>query len=655
MDSDGRGEPLPEKDDDRIQYIREFLASKDVDFDRPCTFRMDGDCWLVGTLRPWNKILSAVYLELVELRPAILCLRSNCLDSDGNRNVDAVRNGAYLFRWLPKQHACVQSICVDESRGFRNQLLVLDKVLRSSAHLRHLTLNGGYSMSYSERDLCDGMATLKTLETFEFLDLGIASRNLARGIASLLRKKRETPPLLDCQVLSELSFDRNPLNKGNIETLAVVVRSLRNLKKLTLDYSINEDAPFGPIAKVLESNGTLEELSLIDCRIQVELLFEALQTNTTLRLVDLMYCTMNLSEVMHFANALSLNKGLRTVLLQHCHLAEEGIVALANAVAVNDTLEKLDLSGYWWSAQAVMAFCRSLKNNRTPRSVVLGPMMSSDQERMELSQELSQHKCHDRIALPWEDADLTPLTMALKADAQSLQELDLPDLVTLSVSLSCSLLDALASNTTVRVLKFKSGGYDSLLVNATVVQLSLLASKIGVGTSKLVAKMLGQNRTLTTITFSSHILKGKQGEIISRGLVQNNTVTSFMSPCLSRSHASLRIREVIGRNLGLLNLAVKFVMQMDLTKRSAQAFETLRAAPSLVFQLSEVAGKSEQEALAAIEAADWYLRSHYLYLTGVVKFSVECHPSTQTQVDALNDYCWHAIAQFLTVSDVRDD
>ncbi|KAL1467761.1 hypothetical protein MTO96_025952 [Rhipicephalus appendiculatus] len=167
--------------------------------------------------------------------------------------------------------------------------------------------------------------------------------------------------------------------------------------------------------------------------------------------------------------------------------------------------------------------------------------------------------------------------------------------------------------------------------------------------------MLGQNRTLTSITLRWELLQGKRGEIISRGLLQNNTVTSIVSPYLPRNRASLRIREVVGRNLGLVNLAAKFVMRTNLTKRSAQAFEAVRGAPSLVSQLSEVTGKSEQEALAAIEAADRYIRSHYLSLTGVVKFSVECHPSTQTQVDVLNEYCWLAIAQFLTVSDVRDE
>ncbi|KAL3226785.1 hypothetical protein MRX96_024614 [Rhipicephalus microplus] len=114
---------------------------------------------------------------------------------------------------------------------------------------------------------------------------------------------------------------------------------------------------------------------------------------------------------------------------------------------------------------------------------------------------------------------------------------------------------------------------------------------------------------------------------------------------LLRNRALLRIRETVVRNLGLLNLAVKFVMRINLTKRGAT---------SLVPQLSHVTGKTEQEALEAIAAAEWYRRSHYLQLTGVVKYSVECHPSAETQADALNDYCWQAIAQFLAVSDVRD-
>ncbi|KAH8040526.1 hypothetical protein HPB51_011222 [Rhipicephalus microplus] len=718
MDSDGHEELLPEKGahmDDRVQYICKFLARKGVDFDRPCTFPVDGDCWLAGSLGPFNKILSTLGLEVVELQSATLCLRFNDLRPKGNTRVDALRSGAYLFTWLPKQHACVHSICLREQiSAFKIPLLELKRALRSSVHLRHLCLGGLFEMTPdSERDLCDGMAALQMLETFELLRVDIASRNLARVIATLLRKSRRhlvtvrfsrnklsqrnaaviLRELPQCQRLSELSFDLNRLNKSNIEIMAVIVRSLRNLKKLSLDLSIYSNAPFGVLAKALESNASLEELSLQCFHSQVALLFEALHTNTTLKLLDLKYCEMNFNEVMCFATALSLNQSLRTVMLQECNLEKEGIAILANAIAINTTLEKLDLSGDWWSPQTVMVFCQSLKNTRTPRSVVLHPLYGTDEERIVLSHEMSQHNCHDRIVLRWEDEDLAPLTTALKADALSLQELDL-DLVKLSDTLLCSLFDALASNTMVRTLKLKPGHYDchlgyalrnalmynrsikvlrlesgivspsslfifdvckALLVNATVFQLSLLLELIDLRTSKLFAEVLGRNRTLTWLTLDSNLLKAKRGEIISRGLVQNKTVTSLDSYRLYRNRASLRIREVIARNLGFLHLAVKFVMRTNLTKRAAQAFEAVRSAPSLVSQLSQVTGKTEQEALTAIAAANRYIRSHYLYVTGVVQFSVKCHPSRQTQVDALSEYCWQAIAQFLTVSDVRDE
>ncbi|KAL3206504.1 hypothetical protein MRX96_040008 [Rhipicephalus microplus] len=408
MDSDGCEEHLPEKGahmDDRAEYICKFLACKGVDIDRPCTFHVDGDCWLAGSLGPFNKILSPLGLEVVELQPATLCLRFNDLRPKGNTRVDALRSGAYLFTWLPKQHACVHSICLCEEYIFKFKFPVLElkRALRSSVHLRHFSLGGGlFKMTPdSERDLCDGMAALQMLETFELLEIGIASRNLARVIATLLRKSqrhlvtvrfsrnklsqrnaavilRELP---QCQHLSELSFDHNRLNKNNIEIMAMIVRSLRNLKKLSLNFSIYSNAPFGVLAKALESNASLEELSLKCFDSQVALLFEALHTNTTLKLLDLKYCEMNFNEVMCFATALSLNQSLRTVMLQECNLAKEGIAILANAIAINTTLEKLDLSGKWWSPQAVMAFCQSLKNTRTPRSVVVHPLNGTYEER----------------------------------------------------------------------------------------------------------------------------------------------------------------------------------------------------------------------------------------------------------------------------------
>ncbi|KAL3183945.1 hypothetical protein MRX96_006267 [Rhipicephalus microplus] len=169
--------------------------------------------------------------------------------------------------------------------------------------------------------------------------------------------------------------------------------------------------------------------------------------------------------------------------------------------------------------------------------------------------------------------------------------------------------------------------------------------------------MLRQNSALTSIAIDIRYVSAKARDIISRALVQNNTVTYFLPDYLPplRNRATNRIREGIVRNVGLINLAVRILKRTNLTKCSAQAFEAVRGAPSLVSQLSDVAGRSEQEALAAIAAAEWCRRSNYLRITGVVKFSAVCHTIGQTQPDALNDYCWQAIAQFLRVFDVLEN
>ncbi|KAH8031981.1 hypothetical protein HPB51_022503 [Rhipicephalus microplus] len=357
--------------------------------------------WLAGTSAPWNKILSVVGLELSELQTTTLCLRSNDVCSVGEPSVHAPCNGAYLLAWLPEQHTCVQSICLHENiQSYKTPALAHKMLLPFSAHLRHLTLEGRYSIPFSERDLCNSMTVLKTLETFECFELRINYCDLARGVATLLHRNRRhltkvrfqnnklspqstasfLSALLECQVLSELSFNRNHLNKGNVESLAVILHSLRNLKKLSLDFSIYSKEPFGPIAEALESNASLEELSLKSCQVEFKLLFEALHTNTTLKMLNLECCTMTFNEVKYFAATLSLNKGLRTVLLPNCQLKDEGITLLAHAMAINNILQKLDLHDNSGMTEAVMAFCQSLKNNGALRSIIFGRIKASDQQ-----------------------------------------------------------------------------------------------------------------------------------------------------------------------------------------------------------------------------------------------------------------------------------
>lgn len=713
-----RGEPcrtVTHYIDDRIRHIRGVLAKSGINYDRACTDGANGDCWLSSNLTPWNKFLEPLCLELIELEPGMLCLRSINVEGRYHPCVEALYDGAYIFTWLPKQHACVQMIHLQESIIFRKPAYALKLALGESARLRHLALKGGYSTAFSERDLSEGMKPLTALESFEFTKLDLASHQLASDVAALLRRNgdhlakvtferntlshRSTTTLLaalaKCEALAQLSFDHNELNKANIAAMAAVVRSCKHLKKLCLRYSFDEDGHIGPIAEALQSNVSIVELKLHACDAPLQLLFNALETNATIRLLDVDSCALSAISTVSLAEALRRNKVLRSVALQHCSMDDTGAVVLGSAIVDNVALETLDLLHNRIAIRGVTHFCQGLRKNSTLRRVAFGPFGASVQERRELAHLLNQYECYGRIELSWADVDLAPLTIALALDSQSPLELDLGDTNELSSSLVCALFETLASNAMVRTLRVEARHYESLkaqalckalisnksikslelnvginsfegsllvdvckalLVNTTVTELTIYTREIGLRSSKWFAKVLTQNRTLTTIDLHCRHFDTKRLEMISRGMIENRVVTSFtFGNSLLRNRSAFRLHEALRRNIGLLNMAVKFVMQTNLTKHCAQAFEMLHGTPSLVSQVSKLCGKTERDAVAALDAADKYIHSHYLFVTGVVRFSVKCYPSAQTQADALNDYCWQAIAEFLKVSDVLDE
>lgn len=699
--------------DHRIGEIRKFLELKGVGLDDVCTDAAGRTCWLCSNTTPWNRLLAPLSLELVESVPGKLSLRSINVDSRNLNDVNALYDGAFVFTWLPKQHRCVQTICLHDSVLFQKPAYSLKLALLSSANLRHLKLKGAYSTLFNEQELSEGLESLTKLESFELLKLDV-THMLASSIAALLRRnkghlvkvgfkrnslsQRSTATLLsaliECKALTELSFDHNNLAKPNVKTMARVVRAARLLKKLSLRYSLEDEGQFNPIAAALKDHASLEEFKLQSCEAPLGPLFEALETNTTLRLLDLDSCTMSAAYATGLANALRCNGALRRVAMQHCSVDDAAAEKLADAVVQNGTLETLDLSENRVNMQGIAAFCAALKKNKTLKTVSFGMFHATDEERRELAHLLNRSDCYGRIAVPWANPDLPPLTMTLALPSQSPSELSLSDITEFSGTLVCELFDTLASNTEVKTLKVEARGYEAdkadalcralssnqsikslelqlnveslqgslivgvtkaLVVNATVTELIIYTCDISLHSSKTFASMLAQNKTLTTIALYCRHLGTKRLEMLSRGMIQNSVVISFtFGKALPRNRATFRLHEAVRRNIGLLNMAAQFVLQADVTKRCAQAFETLRRTSSLVAHVAKVSGQSEQEAAAALDAAEKYIRSHYLFVTGVVREAVRCYPGTGKQADALNDYCWQAIAEYLKVSDVLD-
>lgn len=171
---------------------------------------------------------------------------------------------------------------------------------------------------------------------------------------------------------------------------------------------------------------------------------------------------------------------------------------------------------------------------------------------------------------------------------------------------------------------------------------------------KAFASMLIQNKT-QTIAFHCQHLGTKQLKMLSQGMLQHRRITLFtINQALPRNRAAFHLQEAVRCNIGLLSMVARLVLQADVTKRCAQASEALGWTLSLVSQVAGVSGKSEQVATEALDAAEKYICSRFLFVTGMVRDAVRCYPEMGKQADALNDFCWQAIAEYLKVSDVCD-
>ncbi|KAH9363494.1 hypothetical protein HPB48_005973 [Haemaphysalis longicornis] len=711
----------------RIGEILKFLASKGVGLGDACTDGAGRTCWLCWNTTPWNRLLAPLSLELVVSGPGEHCLRPIDVGSRNN-DTNARCDGAFVFAWLLKQHRCVKTVHLESDVLFRMPRYWLKLALNSSANLRHLKLVGDGWKLKNFLETCELLESLVALESFEFCKLKVTPV-LASSIAALLRRNKghlvkvnfaNNPmsqrsmatllsALIGCRALTELSFMCYGLKGRNVKTMARVVRAARQLKQLSLHWSLGSESQWGSIGAALKDHTSLEELSLRVEEARLGPVFEALETNTTLRHLYLQFnCRFRYlcrpPRLSSLANLLCRNRGLRHVVLRYCTVCGNGTVCdnsaqqLADAIMKNSTLETLDLSTNSVGIQGISAFCAALRKNKTLKTVSFSyhPSYLPDGEdrRRGLARLLYESGCYGRIVVPMADPDLPPLTVALALASQSPTKLSLGNINKLSSTLLCELFDVLASNTEVKILQVEADVYEAdkadalcralaanqsikrlevrvdiggpckfliediakaLIVNTSVTDLIIRAYHTRLVFFEAFARMLTQNKTLTTISLRCKVLGSKHLEILSQGMLQNRVVTSFaIDQVLPRNRAAFRLHEAVRRNTALLNMAALFVLQADVTKRCAQAFETLRWTSSLVSQVAKVSGQSEQEAAAALDAADGFIRSRFLFVTGVVREAVRCHPGSATQADSLNDYCWQAIAEYLKVSDVRD-
>lgn len=117
----------------------------------------------------------------------------------------------------------------------------------------------------------------------------------------------------------------------------------------------------------------------------------------------------------------------------------------------------------------------------------------------------------------------------------------------------------------------------------------------------------------------------------------------------------MRLNFIFPNSQALVNSAVQFV-NGSMLKKDALAFEAVRSCQSLVDTLSKYGLETEKPVAERISKAVERLACYYFVLTGVVKYSVVCHPDPRGKptLDKLNRKCIVRLGSFLSLTDVMD-
>lgn len=503
-----------------------------------------------------------------------------------------------------------------------------------------------------------------------------------------------------CENLRELALSSN-LSTSALRNLAKLLRSTKTLKTLHLQlapnvhtsesrYRRNEKRIASAVAKLLRRNMSLVELHYQASNEATTNILTAVEANNTLKHLVITGEDPKVSYIDSTIGSL-----LESVLLNNrslCSLTLKGYKMLSGVAALiskglqgNTTLENLDVSQCSVDGTEVRVLCNALKQNKTLHKLKIEAFhLASKRKRLELYAELDKNQWYSRVQLTLIDAVTQELVTSLSQPSQCPTDIHL--LVdgdagasftalfkALSASLSVkslsvyfngaelehltNLLTMLEENKSLRSVMLRESFLDSscaamvvqgLILNESVVELTLECRELSSLSAELIALMLESNETLYKFHLSTFPkLTPNLVHTISQGVIENKFITEVTIDCAAPS-----VRASVQRNTTRLHRAVRFVLRRNVGKRCAESFELLESKPSLISGLQSAVGMTEAEAKCAVKAARHFLWTNYLFINHIVRHKLECYPEEGTQIDELSPDCWFAIAKHLQICDV---
>ncbi|XP_049524745.1 uncharacterized protein LOC119455445 [Dermacentor silvarum] len=462
-------------------------------------------------------------------------------------------------------------------------------------------------------------------------------------------------------VLKELTVN---IPEPEISTLAEAV--MRSKALTTLEVELRRYSP-APLFSALEKNAMLKELHVLFADIKP-------------------HCELTL------ASALRKNASLQQLELYDFE-TECTLTNFAEALCQNTSLQRVELISISLRMREISLCCDALERNKTLKELRITPncALITTEERAALAEQLTRNGSYSRIQLPWVEADVPGLSVALLSPSTCPQELHLNQFTHFSEATVSSLCETVTQSY-VRCLHLSLGVHIDTKIGAPICEmlkcsrrllylrlecpqplaqdaLRALAEnqcldglyiqiygKMTNDSAEAIAFFLTRNETVTRMDLSRNRCVSRfQMEEIYRGMSNNRRITDYVLPFDFRSDCdvSFDVLEKLRKNRSTLYRAVEFAKLPVLDKQSAEAFELFIKNPGFHRELSEVIGRTEAEVLPLLKSAQHYLRDNYFVITGVVQQDVlECHPAGVTQADALNKDCWRAVVRYLNVSDV---
>ncbi|KAH9363791.1 hypothetical protein HPB48_019751 [Haemaphysalis longicornis] len=459
------------------------------------------------------------------------------------------------------------------------------------------------------------------------------------------------------------------------------------------DQEENNEKILAAVGDLLRRNTTLTELRFRGHQHLLIDILNALESNNVLRCFSIdTYETDSVDPGHVFALALksmlARNKGLHSLCLVDFDLDYHTAGLMSEGLQTNTTLKCLDLSGSILGFLALRALCSVLSVNRTLCSLMVGDFQADKSESIALSTELAKLGCYQRVQMAWHQWDTPGLSSAVLDLSLCPTELTLCTTL-FSEDAFCTICNAVASSSNLKKLTvyFSNGdsthvenlckalrentslkyitlhedtpslhsaatAAESLSFNNVVVQLHVFCNGMDETSAAMFFRLLVRNDSLRELEIYSRVKFAPFcKDTLCLALAQNTFITSgFFYDGLH--DCSETVEAVLQRNVTHLHQAARFVLRKNTGKAYAEAFEHFSSKSQLLRQVMWASDMSKTEAKAAVKAARLYIQRNYLFINRVVCHELECHAGEGTQIDQLNHDCWLAIAKYLKVSDI---